>query len=331
MLLLIIGTISWLSFQEIKLRNRLSYGEKILFNSPKNLDKEAAIKAFWWKNYNQAIRNFNNYLREYPNDPEVRIYLENAKIGNKEVIKIGVAVPISSNPPIAQEILRGVAQAQQEINHDGGVNGKFLQIQIANDDNNPEIAQKIAQIFVKNYDILAIIGHNSSDATVPAADIYQAGKLVMISPTSTSTKLTDRQDQTHGNYIYRTVISSNIIAETLAAGQAFNGMVMAVPWEMNISKPPAFVKNAKHLWGKEILITWRTATAFDATKTIAIAMQKKGSTRIGIQQALSKNFSFSGITGTIKFLPWGDRISKAVLVQIQPDTQALTGYNFVRK
>ena len=438
MLLLIIGTISWLSFQEIKLRNRLSYGEKILFNSPKNLDKEAAIKAFWWKNYNQAIRNFNNYLREYPNDPEARIYLENAKIGNKEVIKIGVAVPISSNPPIAQEILRGVAQAQQEINNDGGVNSKFLQIQIANDDNNPEIAQKIAQIFVKNHDILAIIGHNSSDATVPAADIYQAGKLVMISPTSTSTKLTDRQDQTHGNYIYRTVISSNIIAETLAeyaknnqknkivicrdsqatdqsffqafihainnkklelisdihcdfaaenfqaeqiiqkaieqnvntillnpqvdrinqaiqlaesnqgkllllgnhsletqktlaAGQAFNGMVMAVPWQINDLENKEFVKSANRIWGEQILITWRTATAFDATKTVAIAMEKNGNTRIGIQQALSHNFAFSGVTGTIKFLSWGDRISKAVLVQIQPDTQALTGYNFVRK
>ena len=67
-------------------------------------------------------------------------------------------------------------------------------------------------------------------------------------------------------------------------------------------------------------------------------MEKNGNTRIGIQQSLSNNFSFSGVTGTIKFLSWDDafgyqgyRISKAVLVQIQPDSQALTGYNFVRK
>jgi branched-chain amino acid transport system substrate-binding protein len=52
---------------------------------------------------------------------------------------------------------------------------------------------------------------------------------------------------------------------------------------------------------------------------------------IGIQQALSHNFAFSAVTGTIKFLSWGDRISKAVLFKIQQDTQALTGYNFVRK
>jgi branched-chain amino acid transport system substrate-binding protein len=65
--------------------------------------------------------------------------------------------------------------------------------------------------------------------------------------------------------------------------------------------------------------------------TVIMAIQKKGSTRIGIQQALSHNFSFSGITGTIKFLLWGDRISKAVLIQVQPDPQAPTGYNFVQK
>ncbi|AFZ56098.1 ABC transporter substrate-binding protein [Anabaena cylindrica FACHB-243] len=442
MLFVIIGAVLWLSLQEIKLRNRFSYGEKILFSAVTNLNKEEAIKAFWWKNYNQAVNKLITYLQEYPNDPEALIYLENAKISYKEVIKIGVAVPIGSNPSVAQEILRGLAQAQQEINNDGGVNGKFLQIQIANDDNNPEIAKQVAKRFVENADILAVVGHNSSDASVPAADIYQAGKLVMISPTSSSTKLTDRQDRTHGNYIYRTVISFTTTAETvaeyaknnkknkivicsdskatdqsfeqafvnmmdskglelindincdfaadnfrseqiiqkaidkkataillnpqvdrinpaielaksnqgkflllgnpsletqetLAAGNAVNGMIMAVPWNINVADHQAFVQNANRLWGEKSLITWRTATAFDATKVVATAMQKKGSTRINIQQALSNNFSFLGATGTIRFLSWGDRtgdrIGKAVLVQIQPDPSTPTGYNFVPK
>ncbi|MEA5552922.1 ABC transporter substrate-binding protein [Anabaena cylindrica UHCC 0172] len=442
MLLVIMGAVLWLILKEFKLQNRFSYGEKILFSSVINLDKEKAIKAFRWKNYNQAIKKFTTYLQEYPNDPEARIYLENAKIDNKEVIKIGVAVPIGSNPPVAQEILRGVAQAQQEINNDGGVNGKFLQVQIANDDNNPEIAQQVAQKFVKNADILAVVGHNSSDASLPASNIYQAGKLVMMSPTSSSTKLTDRQDRTHGNYIYRTVISFTATAEalaeyakktgknkilicsdskaadqsfeqvfvnamntrklelisdikcdfaadnfqsekiiqsaieekvstillnpqvdrinpaiefaksnqgkflllgnpsletkkTLAEGDAVNGMIMAVPWKIDALYNQEFVKNTNRLWGEQNLITWRTAMAFDATKTLAVAMQKKSSTRIGIQEALNNNFSFSGVTGIVKFLSWGDRtgdrIGKAVIVQIQADPQAPTGYNFVPK
>jgi branched-chain amino acid transport system substrate-binding protein len=448
-LLVISGTLGWLTYQEMKLRNRFSDGEKILFNSTINLDKEAARKAFWWKNYHQAIKKYTTYLQEYPNDPEARIYLENAKIGHKRLIKIGVAVPIGSNPSVAQEILRGVAQAQQEINNDGGVNGKFLRIRIANDDNNPEIAQQVAYRFVKNADILAVVGHNSSDASVPAANIYQAGKLVMISPTSSSRRLTDRQDRTHGNYIYRTVTSFTTIAETLAeyakntrksrivicsdskatdqsfeqafvnainshnlelvndincdfaaddfqgeriiqraierkvttimlnpqvdrinqaieiakanqgklfllgnpsletkktlaTGNDVNGMVIAVPWKIDVFHHQEFMQNANRLWGQQSLITWRTAMAFDATKTVAVAIQKKGSRRVDVQRALSDNFSILGVTGTIKFLSWGDRIGnneapgkngseKAVLVQIQPDPQAPTGYNFVLK
>jgi branched-chain amino acid transport system substrate-binding protein len=443
------GTIGWLSWQEIKLGTRFSDGEKILFNSTTSLDKEAARKAFWWKNYHQAIKKYTSYLQGYPNDPEARIYLENAKVGYKKSIKIGVAVPIGSNLPVAQEILRGVAQAQQEINNDGGVNGNFLKVQIANDDNHPDIARQVAERFVKNADILAVVGHNSSDASVPAADIYQARKLVMISPTSSSRRLTDRQDTTHGNYIYRTVTSFTITAETLAeyakntgkirivicgdskatdqsfeqafvnamnsyklqlindvdcdfaadnfrgekiikdaiekkastillnpqvdrmnhalevaqanqgklfllgnpslqtkktlaAGNAVNGMIMAVPWKVDVLYNQEFVQNSNRLWGEQNLVTWRTAMAFDATKTVAFAMEKKGSTRIDIQQALSNNFSFLGVTGTVKFLSWGDRTgnnealqsdgsAKAVLVQIQPDPQTPTGYNFVPK
>jgi branched-chain amino acid transport system substrate-binding protein len=71
--------------------------------------------------------------------------------------------------------------------------------------------------------------------------------------------------------------------------------------------------------------------AFDATKTVAIAMEKNGNTKISIQQALSHNFAFSGVTGTIKFLSWGDRIGKAMLVQVQVDSQSSTGYSFIRK
>ena len=44
-----------------------------------------------------------------------------------------------------------------------------------------------------------------------------------------------------------------------------------------------------------------------------------------------KIFSFAGVTGEIKFLSWGDRIGKAVLVQVKADAQAPTGYNFMKK
>ncbi|MGB3560852.1 MAG: ABC transporter substrate-binding protein [Geitlerinemataceae cyanobacterium] len=66
---------------------------------------------------------------------------------------------------------------------------KWIRSPIANDDNNPEIAKQIASEFVKNSDILGVIGPYASDVTSAAGTIYNSGKLVTISPVSTSVKL----------------------------------------------------------------------------------------------------------------------------------------------
>ncbi|NET72008.1 MAG: ABC transporter substrate-binding protein [Sphaerospermopsis sp. SIO1G2] len=435
-----------LYLKDIKFQQRFSSGEKVLVKSAFDLQKQEATTALWWKNYKLAITKFQQYLQDHPQDAEAKIYLENAKISNQPTLNIAVVVPTGSNPNVALEILRGVAQAQHKINYNGGINGKVLKIKIANDDNNPIIAKKIADQLVKDPKIIGVVGHNSSDASVPASDIYQAGKLVMISPTSTSIKLTDRDDRTGGNYIYRSVISFAIIAETLIdyahktgitrilicndtkatdqsfdrslndavmrrkdiqfisdikcdfadhnfqsveivrqairkdvnaillnpqvdriskafeigkanqgrikllgnpslytkktldAGKFVQGMIMAVPWQSSVSPNPKFVENANIMW-KNPSLTWRTATAFDATQVMAAAMQNmqnQNSQRRDIQKALSQNFVFSGgATGTIRFLHYGDRTGdrdgKAVLVKITPDQERKGKYTFVSK
>ncbi|MCP2731764.1 ABC transporter substrate-binding protein, partial [Limnofasciculus baicalensis] len=164
-------------------KNRISLGDKILLDSVTNSYKEAGIKAVADKNFALAINKFQKSLEITRNDPETLIYLNNAKIGNSKALNIAVSVPIGSNINVAQEILRGVAQAQNEVNQHGGINGMGLKIAIANDDNNPKIGKKLATEFVKNPTILAVVGHNASDVSLAAAEIYQ-GQLVMISPTS---------------------------------------------------------------------------------------------------------------------------------------------------
>ncbi|HEY9605991.1 MAG TPA: ABC transporter substrate-binding protein, partial [Allocoleopsis sp.] len=58
---------------------------------------------------------------------------------------------------------------------------------------------------------LAVVGHNSSDASLAAAPVYQQGKLVMISPTS------DAQDLSGiGSYIFRTIPTIRSQASTLS-------------------------------------------------------------------------------------------------------------------
>ncbi|MEL0591761.1 MAG: ABC transporter substrate-binding protein [Planktothrix rubescens PR223] len=69
----------------------------------------------------------------------------------------------------------------------------------------------MAEELVKNPDVLGVIGHYASDVTLATGKVYQAGKLVAVSPTSTSVKLTGSSD-----YIFRTVPNDSVAAKALA-------------------------------------------------------------------------------------------------------------------
>jgi len=193
------------------LATRKSEGEKLLIVAESNVDKEAAIAAFSKKDYPTAIAKLESSLSKQRSDPEAVIYLNNAKIGDQKALTIAVSVPIGGNLNVAKEILRGVAQAQTEINSQGGINGMSLKIAIANDDNKIEIGSKVAQALVQDPSILAVIGHNSSEVSIAAAPIYQAGGLVMMSSTSISKELSGI-----GSYIFRTVPSVRFQADALS-------------------------------------------------------------------------------------------------------------------
>lgn len=199
---------------------RMSLGEKLLtknkysdFPIASKVALYEAIAAFNRCDYTVARSELQTSLGIVKNNPEALIYLNNTKTKAIAELnyKIAVSVPLGAQPEIAWEILRGVAQAQQEINQQGGINGKQLLIQIVDDDNDPAVVRDIAPQIAADSDILAIVGHNSSNASLAGADIYQQQGLVMISPTSSSTKLSGI-----GDYIMRTVPSVSVLADALS-------------------------------------------------------------------------------------------------------------------
>ncbi|MBP5973193.1 ABC transporter substrate-binding protein [Brasilonema sp. CT11] len=191
---------------------KISLGEEILLKGDTNSEKQAGIQAFANNHFQTAIEKFTSYRQTCRLDPEALIYLNNAQALKKgNPLKIAVSVPIGSTQNIAKEILRGVAQAQDEVNTNGGINGKLLQVAIANDDNDPIEAVQLATQFVKDASILAVVGHNASNASLSAAPAYQRDGLVMISPTSFAQNLAGI-----GNYIFRTVPNVSLMADGLS-------------------------------------------------------------------------------------------------------------------
>jgi eukaryotic-like serine/threonine-protein kinase len=181
----------------------------------KNGHSNAAFDSF-----KKAARIFESTLKYEPNDPEVKIYYNNAQIQADEAkgklsYSIAVAVPLngvaggSNNRGI--EMLRGIAQAQDEAYRDGF----RLKILIGDDHNDgKEQAPKIANDFAARSDILAVIGHYASEVTEPSIPIYQKHGLVIISPTSTASSLTKEGS---GNHVFfRTVPANSIESMALA-------------------------------------------------------------------------------------------------------------------
>lgn len=158
-----------------------------------------------------AISQLEQYRQKNPRNGQALVALENTKIGSKKSIKIAVVAPISDDLDKAEEMIRGLAQAQWEVNAAGGINGLPIKIIFVDDAKDKNTVKKIAQEVANNQDILAIIGHLSSDNSMFASEVYQKEKILMISPTATSTNLTGK-----GEYIKRTVVNDAIAGGTLA-------------------------------------------------------------------------------------------------------------------
>ncbi|NJR66289.1 MAG: receptor ligand binding family protein, partial [Leptolyngbyaceae cyanobacterium CRU_2_3] len=116
--------------------------------------------------------------------------------------------------------------------------------------------------------------------------------------------------------------------KTLAlGGVAAQGMIVAVPWHILANPQAPFATSSRSLWRADV--NWRTAMTYDAVAALIVAMERNPS-RQGVQQALADaNFTAEGATGTVRFLPSGDRNQSVQLVEIKPGSRSGSGYDFV--
>ena len=169
------------------------------------------IEAFKNGNFADAVKYLEKAVFSDRNDPEVQIYLNNARAAFQgSPLKIAAVVPVDNREASAQEILRGIADAQTQFNNAGGTRERLVQVIVANDGNQPDRAQSIARQLTNRPEILGVIGHNSSTASEAALSEYEPAGLVTISPTSTSTAL-------KSDYFFRTVPSDIASGQQLAA------------------------------------------------------------------------------------------------------------------
>lgn len=161
----------------------MNLGTRILIPLQAHPEKRDGVKAFAEQNFTTAVEKFTASLKNHPNDPETLIYLNNAKIAQdkSEYLKVAIIAQTNFDVSLAEEILRGVAQAQNEVNNQGGINGKKLQVAIASVENR-EDAARLDEELVKDQTLLAVVGVRRN------AEIYNKKGLVLVFPIERATQ-----------------------------------------------------------------------------------------------------------------------------------------------
>lgn len=105
---------------------------------------------------------------------------------------------------------RGIDLAVEEINRAGGIDGRPLKVISRDDEADGSQAAVIAQEFVANPEVLAVVGHVNSGAMLAASRIYD-GQLTAVATTASSPDLTGVSDWT-----FRVISSDSLNGVILA-------------------------------------------------------------------------------------------------------------------
>lgn len=133
-------------------------------------------------------------------------------------IYIGISYPVSSIESTTG-FINGVNMAVDEVNQKG-ILGKKIKIIKKDDNGTVTTGAEIAQAFVDDSRISAVIGHWNSRVSNAVADIYNSNGVVMITPASTSPKLT----KNGYSYIFRKINNDSDYGGTMARYAAKNGL-----------------------------------------------------------------------------------------------------------
>ena len=107
-------------------------------------------------------------------------------------IKMGVAGPITGpNAAFGAQLVQGTQQAADDINKAGGILGQKITLEQGDDVSDPKQGVSVANKFVGD-GVKFVVGHFNSGVTIPASEVYTDNGILMITPSATNPKVTDR-------------------------------------------------------------------------------------------------------------------------------------------
>jgi len=110
-----------------------------------------------------------------------------------------------------QSTHNAIMMAMDEINAAGGVNGRKIKVLTEDDQSKSEEASTAVTKLISQNSVLAVLGEVASSNSIAGADVCQANKVPMITPSSTNPQVTKK-----GDYIFRVCFTDDYQGENIA-------------------------------------------------------------------------------------------------------------------
>ncbi len=136
-----------------------------------------------------------------------------------DVIKLGVIQPLTGDAAqYGESENRAIQIAIEEINAAGGIDGRTIELITEDGKCDPQVGGTAAQKLVNVDGVKIIIGGACSGETLAAAEITEPARVILISPSASSPKVTEA-----GDFVFRTY-PSDALAGRIAAKYSYQNL-----------------------------------------------------------------------------------------------------------
>ena len=173
----------------------------------------------------------------------------------REPFVIGLTAPLTGDyGEYGNNFQRAIDLFVEDLNAAGGIDGHPVEVVESDDRSDPRETTAVAQRYVNDDDIVAVIGSFASTPSMAAAPIYQRGGLVQLCPSCSHPDYTRL-----GEYMFRNTTTQAVEAPEIADGVVNNLdderiMVVHRQDDWGISAARNFTERAEEL-GAEIVAT----------------------------------------------------------------------------
>ncbi|MCP4756319.1 MAG: ABC transporter substrate-binding protein, partial [Proteobacteria bacterium] len=125
----------------------------------------------------------------------------------KDAIHIAVVGDLGSE----RSSLKALEFSVEEINRKGGLSGKEIVLDLYDDRNEPELAEKRALEIVADNQAVAVVGHDCDQCTIAGGHVYRDHRIPAVSPATLNNSAVNGND-----WYFRTVFNNRAQGEFLA-------------------------------------------------------------------------------------------------------------------